>query len=199
MRWVHGVAKSWTQLSDFHCFTFIAYYKIQSKVSCVIQCCFSVAKSCPTLCRPMDCSMLGSSVLHYLPEFAQIHVHWVGGAMSNHLILCCPLILLPSFFPSIRIFSKGLAVYIRWPKYWNFSPSNECSGLISLRIDWYDLLAIQGTFESLLQYHHLKESVLWCSALFLVQLSHPYMIAGKAIALTMQPFVTKWCLCFLIH
>ena len=135
----------------------------------------------------MDCSTPGFPVLHYLPECAQNHETVI---LSNHLILCCPLLLL-SIFPSIRIFSKGLAVYIRWPKYWNFSPSNECSGLISLRIDWYDLLAIQGTFESLLQYHHLKESVLWCLALFLVQLSHPYMIAGKAIALTMRPFVTK--------
>ena len=117
----------------------------------------------------------------------------------NHLILCCPFILLPSFFPSIRIFSKELAVCIRWPKYWSFSPSNKCSELISLRIDWFDLLAVQGTLESLLQYHHLKESILWCSAFFMVQLLHPYITVGKTIALTMRPFVTKWYLCFLIH
>ena len=196
---VPGVAKSQTQLSDFHFFTFIGYYKIQTKVSCVIQCCFPVAKSSPTLCHPMDCSMLGSSVLYYLPEFAQIHVHWVGDTMSNRLILCCPFILLPSFFPSIRIFSKELALCIRWTKYWSFSPSNECSELISLRIDWFDLLAVQGTLESLLQYHHLKESILWCSAFFMVQLLHPYITVGKTIALTMRPFVTKWYLCFLIH
>ena len=107
---------------------------------------------------------------------------------SNHLILCCPLLLLPSIFPSIRVFSNELALHIRWPKYWSFSfsnsPSNECSGLISFRIDWFDLLAVQGTLKSLLQHRSSKASVLQRSALFMAQLSHPYMTTGKTIALT---------------
>ena len=107
-------------------------------------------KSCPTLCDPMDCSTPGSPFLHYLPEFAQIHTHWVGD--SNHLILCHPLLLLPSIFLSIRVFSNESALLIRRPKYWSFSftisPSNEYSGLISFRIDWLDLLSVQGTQKS---------------------------------------------------
>ena len=114
---------------------------------------------------------------------------------SNHLILCHPLLLLPSIFPSIRVFSNESAPYIRWPKYWSFnfsiSPSNEYSRLISFRIDWFDLLAIQGTLRSLLQYYCLKESILQCSAFFMVRLSHPYMTAGKTIALTIGTFVGK--------
>ena len=106
---------------------------------------------------------------------------------SNHLILCCPLLLLPSVFPSIRVFSNESALCIRWPKYWSFSfsvsPSNEYSGLISFRMDWLDLLAVQVTLKSLLQHHSSKESILWCSAFFTVQLSHPYMTTGKTIAL----------------
>ena len=113
---------------------------------------------------------------------------------SNHLILCCPLIL-PSIFPSIRVFSSESVLHIRWPKYWNFnfsiSPSNEYSGLISFRIDWFDLLAVQGALKSLLQHHSSKASILWLSAFFMVQLSHPYMTAGKTIALTRQTFVGK--------
>ena len=110
---------------------------------------------------------------------------------SNHLILCCPLLLLPSTFPSIRIFSNELVFHSRWPKCWSFSmsPSNEYSGLISFRIDWFDLLAIQGTLKSLLQYQSLKASILWHSALFRVQLSHLYMTTGKTIALTIWTFV----------
>uniref|UniRef100_A0AC11DEX9 Uncharacterized protein n=1 Tax=Ovis aries TaxID=9940 RepID=A0AC11DEX9_SHEEP len=110
---------------------------------------------------------------------------------SNHLILCCPLLLLPSTFPSIRIFSDELVFHSRWPKYWSFSmsPSNEYSGLISFRIDWFGLLAVQGTLKSLLQYQSSKASVLWRSALFRVQLSHPYMTTGKTIALTIWTFV----------
>ena len=107
---------------------------------------------------------------------------------SNHLILCCPLLHLPSIFPSISVFSNESALRIRWPKYWNFSfnisPSNEHLGLISFRMDWLDLLAVQGTFKSLLQYHSSKASILWHSAFFIVQLSHPYMTNGKTIALT---------------
>ena len=107
---------------------------------------------------------------------------------SNHLILCHPLLLLPSIFPCIRVFSKELVLCIRWPKYWSLSfsisPSNEYSGLLSFRMDWFDLLAIQGTLKSLLQH-------LWCSAFFIVQLSHPYMTPGKTIALTRWTFVGK--------
>ena len=114
---------------------------------------------------------------------------------SNHLILCCPLLLLPSIFPSIRVFSKELALQIRWPKYWSISlsisPSKEYSGLISFRIDWFDLLAIQGTLESLLQHHSSKASILWHSAFLMVQLSHPCMTTGKTIALTRWTFVGK--------
>ena len=114
---------------------------------------------------------------------------------SNHLILCCPLLLLPSIFPSIRVFSNESVVCIRWPKYRSFSfsisPSNECSGLISFTMDWLDLLAVQGTLKSLLQHHSSKASILQCSAFFIVQLSHPYMTAGKTIALTRQTLVGK--------
>ena len=114
---------------------------------------------------------------------------------SNHLILCCPLLLLPSIFPRIRVFSNESALHIRWPKYWSFrfniSPSNEHSGLISFRMDWLDLLAVQGTLKSLLQHHSSKASILQCSAFFIVQLSHPYFTTGKTIALTRQTFVGK--------
>ena len=120
---------------------------------------------------------------------------------SNHLILCCPLLLLPSIFPDIRVFSNESALRIRWPKYWNFSfnisPSNEHSGLISFRMDLLDLLAVQGTLKSLLQYDSSKASILWRSAFFIVQLSHPYMTTGKTIALTRRTFVGKvMCLLF---
>ena len=113
---------------------------------------------------------------------------------SNHLILCCPLLLLPSIFPSIRIFSDESALHIRWPKYWSFSfnisPSSEHPGLI-FRMDWLDLLAVQGTLKSLLQHHSSKVSILWCSAFFTVQLSHPYMTTGKTIALTRRTLLAK--------
>ena len=112
---------------------------------------------------------------------------------SNHLILCCPLLFLPSIFPSIRVFSYESVLHIRWPKYWNFSisPSNEYSGLISFRMDWFDLLVVQGTLKSLLQYHSSKASILQHSAFFIVQLSHPYMTIGKTIALTRWTFAGK--------
>ena len=112
---------------------------------------------------------------------------------SNHLILCCPLPLLPSIFSSIRIFSNESVLCIRWPKYWSFriSPSNEYSGLISFRIVWFDFLAVQGTLKILLQHYSSKTSILWCSAFFIVQLSHPYMTTGKTIALTRWNFVGK--------
>ena len=112
---------------------------------------------------------------------------------SNHLIICRLLLLLPSIFPSIRVFSNEPVLHIRWRKYWSFSisPSNEYSGLISFRIDWFDLLTVQGTLKSVLQHHSSKASILWCSALFMVQLSHPYMTIGKTIVLTRQTFVSK--------
>ena len=120
---------------------------------------------------------------------------------SNHLILCHPLLLPPSIFPSIRISSNESVLHIRWPKYRSFSfricPSNEYSGLISFKIDWLDLLAVQGTLKSLLQHHSSKASIFQCSAFFIVQLSHPYMTTGKTIALTRWTFVVKQCLCFL--
>ena len=114
---------------------------------------------------------------------------------SNHLILCRPLPLPPSIFPSIRVFSNESVLHMRWPKYWSFSfsisPSNEYSGLISFRIDWFDLLAVQGTLKSLLKHHSSKAPILQCSALFMVQLSHPCMTTGKTIALTRWIFVGK--------
>ena len=114
---------------------------------------------------------------------------------SNHLILCHPLFFLPSIFPSIRVFSNESTLCIRWPKYWSFSfnisPSSEHTGLISFRMDWLDLLAVQGTLKSLLQHHSSKASILQCSAFFIVQLSHPYMTTGKTIALTRRTFVGK--------
>ena len=113
---------------------------------------------------------------------------------SNHLILCRPLLLLPSIFPSIKVFSNESALHIRWPKYWSFSfgitPSKECSGLISFRIDWFDL-EVQGTLKSIFQYHSSKASILWCSAFFMGQLSHPFVTTGKTIALTRWTFVGK--------
>ena len=120
---------------------------------------------------------------------------------TNHLILCCALLLLPSIFPSIMVFSNESGLHIRWPKYWSFtfsiSPSSEYSGLNSFRIDWLNLLAVQGTLKSLLQHHSSKASILQRSAFFTVQLSHPYMTTGKTIALTRWTFVGKKCLCFL--
>ena len=114
---------------------------------------------------------------------------------SNHLILCCPLLLLPSMFPSIRIFSNKSILHIRWPKYWSFSisisPSNEYSGIISFMIHWFDLLAVQGTLKSLLQHHSSKASVFQHSAFFIIQLSHPYVTTGQTIVLALQSFVSK--------
>ena len=131
---------------------------------------------------------------------AQIHVT-ESVMLSNHFILCVPLLLLPSIFPSIRVFSNELTVCLRWPKSWSFSfsisPSSEYSGLISFRIDWFDLLAGQGTLRSLLQHHSLKTSIIWCSAFFMDQPSYPHMTTGKTIALNVQNFVTFTC-CILI-
>ena len=154
----------------------------------------SAAQSCMTLCNPMDYSTASIPVLHCLPEFAQTQS--IGSnILSNHLILCHPLLFLPLIFPSIRVFFNKLAVCIRWLKYWSFSfnisPSNEQSGLISFRIDWFDILAVQETLKSLLPHHSSKTSILQHSAFFMVHLSHLYMTTRKTIALTIQTFVSK--------
>ena len=160
---------------------------------CFIYYCFcSVVKSYLTFCDAMDCSMPGCSVLQYLLKFAQIHACWGSDAIQpSHP----HLLLLPSIFPSIRVFSSELALCIRWPKDWSFSfnlsPSNEYSGLISFRIDCFDILAIHGTLKSLLQHHNSKALIFWCSTFFMIQLSHLYMTTGKIIALTIQTFVGK--------
>ena len=151
---------------------------------------------------PLSLSSRGSLVLlHFLPSLPKvISIELV--MPSNHLILCHPLLLLPSIFPSIRVFSNESALCMRWPKYWSFSfsisPSKEHPGLISFTMDWLDLLAIQGTLKSLLQHHSSRASILWCSAFLMVQLSHPYVTTGKTIALTAWTSVAKSCLCFLI-
>ena len=141
----------------------------------------------------MNHSMPGLPVHHQLPGSTQTHV-----MLSNHLILCRPLLLLPSVFPSIRVFSNESALCIKRSKCWsfsfNFSPSNEHPGLISFRMDWLDLLAVQGTLKSLLHHHSSKASTLQCSAFFTVQLSHPYMTTGKTIALTRESQMVTFCL-----
>ena len=142
----------------------------------------SVAHSCLTLCDPMDCSVPVLPVYHQLPELTQTHGHW-SVMPSNHFILCRPLLLQPSIFPSIRVFSNESALWIRRPKYWSFSfntsPSKEYSRLISFRMDWLDLLAVQGTLKSFLQHHSSKALILRRSAFFIVQLSHPYITTEK--------------------
>ena len=155
-------------------------------------CCCSAAHSCLTLWDPIDIAhhaslsfSISQSLLRLMPMESVMP--------SNHLILCPLLLLLPSVFPSIRVFSNESALCIRWPKYWSFSfcisSSNEYSELISFRMDWLDLLAVQGTLNSLLQHHSSKASILWHSVFFIVQLSHPYMTTGKAISLTRRIFV----------
>ena len=142
----------------------------------------------------MDCRTLGFLSFILCPSFLK-YISFESVMLSNYLILCCPLLLLPSIFPRIRVFSKESVLCFRWPKYWNFSfsisSSNEYSGLISFRIDWFDLLAVQGTLKSLLLHHSSKASILWHSAFFMVQLSHPYMTTGKTIALTRWTFIGK--------
>ena len=144
----------------------------------------------------MDWSMPGFPVLHHLPEFAQIHDHWVSDVLlSNHLVLCSHLLLLSSVLPSIQGFFQWVSLSHQatgvLALQLSFSPSNEYSGLISFRIDWFDLLAVQGTLKSLLQHHSLKASILRCSAFFIVQLWHLYMTTGQTIALTIRTFVSK--------
>ena len=154
----------------------------------------SVTRSCLSLCDPMDYSTPGFPVLHHLPELAQTHVHWVSDAIQPFHLLLSPSP--PAFNLSQH---QGLFQWVssslRWPKHWSFSfsisSSNEYSGLISFRIDWLDLFAVQGTLKSLLQHHSSKASILQCSAFFMVQLSHSYMTIGKTIALTIWTFISK--------
>jgi len=154
----------------------------------------SVAQLCLTLCDPMNAARHASLSITN-PQSPPKPMSIESVMPSNHLILCCPLLLLPSIFPSIRVFSNESALRIRWPKYWSFSlnisPPNEHPGLTSFRMDWLDLLAVQGTLKSLLQHHSSKASILQLSAFFTVQLSHPYMTTGKTIALTRRTFVGK--------
>ena len=154
----------------------------------------SVAQSCPTLCDPWTTAHQAS--LSFIISWSLLELLSVESVIrSNCLNLCHPLLLPPSIFPSIRVFSYESVLHIRWPKYWSFcfsiSPSNEHPGLISFRMDWLDLLAVQGALKSLLQHHSSKASILWRSAFFIVQPSHPYMTTGKTIALTRQTFVGK--------
>ena len=157
-------------------------------------CCSSVAKSHLNLRDPLDCSTNQVSLSFTISQGLLRFVSIESVMLSNHLILCHPLLLLPSIFPSIRVFPSKSAFHIRWPKYWSFSfstsPSNENSGLISFRIDWFDLLAVQGTLKRFLQHHSLKALILQCSTLFIVHLSHPYMTPGKIIALAIQLWMT---------
>ena len=154
----------------------------------------SVAQSCPTLCDPVNCSMPALPVHHQLPEFTQTHIHWVSDAIQPSHPLSSPSPSCPQSLPA-SVFSNESTLRIRWPKYWSFSfsiiPSKEHPGLISFRMDWLDLLAVQGTLKSLLQYHSSKASILWLSAFFMVQLPHPYMTTGKTITWTLQNFVGK--------
>ena len=156
---------------------------------------YSVQSLCRVrLCNPMDCSMPGFPV--HPNSQSLLKLMSIGSVMpSNHLILCHPLLLLPSIFPNIRVFTNQSALHIRWPEYRSFSfsisPSNEHPGLISFRMDWIDLLSVQGTLKSLLQHNSSKASIHRRSAFFIVQLSHPYMTTGKTIALTRRTFVDK--------
>ena len=169
---VHGVAKNGTRLSDFH------FHRG------VYEACCLVAKICSTLCDSVDCSMPCFHVLRH--SWSRLKLMSIEAVMpSSHLILCRPL-LPPSIFPSIRVFPSESSLLIRWPKYWSFSIStfSEYSKLISFRIDWFDLFTVQGTFKSLLQHHNPKTKILRHSVFFMVQFSHPYMITGKTIALS---------------
>ena len=153
----------------------------------------SVTQLCLTHCDPMNCSMPGLPVHHQLPEFTQTHMHRVSDAIQpSHLSSASPPALNPSH---IRVFSNESTLCMRWPKYWSFSlsisPSNEHSGLVSFRMNWLDLLAVQGTLKSLLQHHSSKGSILWWSTFFTIQLSHLYMTTGKTMALTRRTFVGK--------
>ena len=153
-----------------------------------------MAQLCPTLATPWTAVCQAS--LSITNSQSLLKLKSIKLVMpSNHLILCCPLFLLPSIFPSIRVFSNESVLHMRWPNYWSFNfnitSSNEYSGLISFRIDWFDILVVQGTLKSFLQHHSLKASILWCSVFFTVQLSHPYKTIGKTTALTVWTLVSK--------
>ena len=159
----------------------------------------SVAQSCWTLCDPMNRSTPGLPVHHHLPEFTQTHVHRVSDAIQPSHPLSSPSPPAPTP-PSVRVFSNESILRMRWPKYWSVSfsiiPSKEIPRLISFRMDWLDLLAVQGTLKSLIQHHSSKASILQHSAFFTVQLSHPYMTTGKTIALTMSKVIDLWSIDF---
>ena len=173
-------------------------YHFPPQYQCLLSICLcafsSVAQFCPTLCDPINCSTPGLPVHYQFPESTQTHVHRADNTIQPSYPLSSPL-LLPSILPIISIFSNESVLHIRWPKYWSFSfninASNEHQGLISFRMDWLDLIVVRGTLKSLLQHHRSKASILQCSAFFIVQLSHPYIITGKTIALTRWTFVGK--------
>ena len=173
-------------LSTFHLLPFVSFPRVFAQFS-------SVTQSFLTLSDPMDHGTPGFPVHHQLSGACSNFIESV--MPSNNLILCRPLLLLPSIFPSIRVFSSESVLLLRWPNYWSFSysisPSNEYSGLISFRTDWLDLLAVQGTLKSLLQHHSSKAPIRWCSAFFMVQLSHLYTTTGKTIALTLRTLLAK--------
>ena len=191
MRIARSVIRCIVGLPDFlaYRYVYVYFFSKNSFIPCAVSVQFSsVAQSCPTLCDPMNRSTPGLPVHHQLLEFTQtISIESV--MPSSHLILCCPLLLLPPIPPSIRVLSSESTLGMRWPKYWSFSfsiiPSKEIPGLISFRMDWLDLLAVQGTLKN------LKGSILRCSAFYIVQLSHPYMTTGKTIALARWTFVGK--------
>ena len=169
----------------FHCHTVVFHYRHQSVQS---------RSHVPLFATPWTAVRQAS--LSFTISRSLFKLMSIESVMpSNYLILCCPLLLLPSILPSIRVFINESVLHIRWPKYWSFSfsisPSNKYSGLISFRMDWLDLFEVQGTLKSLLQHHSSKASILQCSAFFIVQLSHPYMTTGKTIALTRWIFVSK--------
>ena len=173
---------------------FLTKFKSQCDEREAGSCCCSVAKSCPTLWDPWTAAhqaSLSLTISQSLPKFTSIE----SVMPSNYLILCYPLLLRPSIFPSIRVFSNESVLCIRWSKYWSFSfsisPSNEYSGLSSVKIDWFNLLPVKGTLKNLLQHHNSKVSILQHSGFFMVQLSHSYMTKGKTIALTIQIFASK--------
>ena len=174
----------------------MAWLRLDHTLGSFLEDCCSVAQSCPTLCNAMDIRAVCQASLSLTISQSLLKLMSVESVMPPKLLfLCPPLLLLPSIFPSTRVFSSESVLCIRWPKYWSFSlnisPSNEDWGLILFRIDWFDLLAVQGTLKSLLQHHSSKALILWCEAFFMVHLSHPHMSTRKTIALTIQTFVSK--------
>ena len=177
------------------------HYRSFSYIKIILKCCGLVMKSCLTLCDSMGCSMPGCPVLHYLPKFAQTHVCWVTDAIQpSHPLSPSSITFNPSQHQGLF---QELVLHKEQPKYWSFSisPSDEYSGFIYFKIDWFYLLPVQGTLKSLLQHRNLKAVILWCSAFFLVQLSHPYRTTEKTIALTIHTdlLLAKWYLCFWIY